>query len=123
MLHRGLDFHMLRVLCHECGWFRNIAHTGCSDGKRALVSLSRSSDPTHILHARVIEVPANRPLDEVLRENPAYRDLVSEAYENGLLALMSEFQPLLEGQSCPRCESTGKLELSQIQNLGAHVRY
>ena len=29
MLHQGLDFQTVRVLCKNCGWFRNIAHSGC----------------------------------------------------------------------------------------------
>jgi hypothetical protein len=101
MLHRGLDFQTVRVLCKGCGRVRNIAHSGCADGRRALVSVSWSDDPSHVLHARVVEVPEDRPLAEVLREHPEYRDLDEEAKRKGLIALEREFQPLLEGQSCP----------------------
>ena len=123
MLHLGLDFHTVRILCKGCGWFRNIAHSGCADGKRALVRIVKSPDPTHLLYAHVIEIPEERPLDEALRENPDYRDLVAEAHQKGLIAMEKEFLPLLAGQACPRCKVVGKLELSQLWNLGTHVRY
>jgi hypothetical protein len=123
MLHRGLDFQTLRVLCKGCGWYRNIAHGGCADGKRALVQISESSDPTHILHAKVLEVPEDLPLHDVLRDHPGFRDLVVEAHQKGLLRMESEFQPLLRSRACPRFKAIGKLELSQIGNLGSHVRY
>jgi hypothetical protein len=123
MLHQGLDFQTVRVLCQGCGWFRNIAHSGCADGKRALVSISRSVDRSHVLHAKVVEVPEERPLEEVLKEHVGYRDLVDEAHRKGLYPLMNEFQPLLDGQACPRCKLIGKLELDQILHLGSHVRY
>lgn len=123
MLHRGLDFHTVRVLCKGCGWFRNVAHSGCADGKRALVAISAANDPSHVLQAKVIEVSEDLPLDDVLRDHPGFRDLVHEAHEKGLIRMESEFQPLLHQQACPRCETVGKLELSQIWNLGSHVRY
>lgn len=123
MLHRGLDFQTVRVVCHGCGWFRNIAHSGCADGKRAIVSISKSPDPSHVLEARVLEVSEDLPLQEVLREHPDYRDLIEEAHRKGLYPLMKEFQPLLDGQACPRCKRVGQLELEQIWNLGSHVRY
>jgi len=123
MLHRGLDFHTVRVLCKGCGWFRNIAHSGCADGKRALVAISVADDPSHVLHAKVVEVSEDLPLDEVLRDHPGFRDLVHEAHEKGLLRMEREFEPLLHGQACPRCRTIGKLELNQIWNLGSHVRY
>jgi len=123
MLHRGLDFHTVRVFCKGCGWFRNIAHAGCADGKRALVAISASDNPSHILHAKVIEVSEDLPLDKVLRDHPGFRDLVHEACEKGLIRMESEFQPLLQGQACPRCGTVGRLELSQIWNIGTHVRY
>src|SRR5579862_154613 len=123
MLHKGLDFHTIRVLCKGCGWFRNIAHSGCADGKRALVAISVADNPSHVLRAKVIEVSEHLPLDEVLRDNPGFRDLVHEAHEKGLIRMESEFQPLLQGQFCPRCRTVGKLELSQYWNLGSHVRY
>lgn len=123
MLHRGLDFHTIRVLCKSCGWFRNIAHSGCADGRRALVSIARARDPSHVLHAKVVEVPEALPLGEVLRSHPGYRDLVSEAHEKGLFRMEDEFSPLVEDQRCPRCKNAGMLRLSQIWNLGSHVRY
>jgi hypothetical protein len=123
MLHRGLDFHTVRVLCKECGWYRNIAHSGCADGKRALVSISPSNVPSHVLHAEVVEVAEELPLADALRDHPGFRDLVHEAHEKGLLRMEAEFQPLLSGQPCPRCKAVGRLELSQLWNLGRHVRY
>jgi hypothetical protein len=123
MLHRGLEFHTVRVVCKGCGWYRNIAHSGCSDGKRALVLTSPSAEPSHVLHAKVTTVPEDLPLDEVLRDHPGFRDLVSEAHEKGLLSMEARFQHLLIGQACPRCKTVGKLELSQIWNLGTHVQY
>jgi hypothetical protein len=122
MLHRGLDFHTVRVLCKQCGWFRNIAHSGCADGKRALVAVERSADPTHVLHAKVIEVPEELPLVEALEAHPGYRDLVSEAHEKGLLRMEHEFAPLLKDEACPRCKTVGSLEM-QLWRLGQHVRY
>ena len=123
MLHRGLDFHTVRVLCKSCGWFRNIAHSGCADGKRALVSVTRAQDPSHVLHAKVIEVPEALPLQEALQSHPGYRDLVTEAHEKGLFRMEDEFAPLVGDQSCPRCKAVGMLRLSQLWNLGSHVRY
>ena len=123
MLHHGLDFHTVRVLCKSCGWFRNIAHSGCADGKRALVSVERSNDRSHVLRAKVIEVSETIPLTEALKEHPGFRDLVSEAHEKGLCRMEGEFAPLLHDQACPRCKTLGKLELSQLWNLGQHVRY
>jgi len=123
MLHQGLDFHTVRVLCKQCGWFRNIAHSGCSDGKRALVAVERSADPSHVLHAKIIEVPEELPLVEALESHLGYRDLVTEAQEKGLFRMESEFAPLLHDQACPRCQTVGGLQLSQLWNLGRHVRY
>jgi hypothetical protein len=123
MLRRGLDFHTVRVLCTGCGWFRNIAHSGCADGKRALVCIERSRDPSHVLHGTVIEVPESLPLSEALQAHPRYRDLVAEAHEKGLLQMEAEFSSLVIDQACPRCKQVGVLSLSQIRNLGGHVRY
>jgi hypothetical protein len=123
MLHRGLDFHTVRLLCKECGWHRNIAHSGCAVGKRALVHISVSDNPSHVLHAKVVEVPEDLPSDDALRDHPGFRDLVHEAHEKGLIRMEAEFQPLLSNQACPRCKTVGKLELRQIWNLGTHVRY
>ena len=123
MLHRGLDFQTVRVVCKNCGWFRIIGHSGCADGKRALLAIQRSADPSHVLHAVVIEVPEDVPLADVLEKNPGYRDLVFEAHQKGLIRMLSEFAPLLSDQACPRCKLIGKLELSQIHFMGRHVRY
>jgi hypothetical protein len=123
MLHPGLDFQSVRVLCKKCGWFRVIAHSGCADGMRALVKITRSKDPSHVLHADVAEIPEGKPLQEALAANPGFRDLVAEAHEKGLVAMEREFLPLLEHQACPRCQSIGLMELSQIHFHGRHVRY
>jgi hypothetical protein len=123
MLHRGLDFHTVRVLCKHCGWFRNIAHSGCADGKRALVRISRSDDPSHILHGEVVEVPEDANVAVEFERYPGFRDLDAEAHKKGLIAMEREFLPLLKDQVCPRCKAGGRLELSQIWNLGSHVRY
>jgi hypothetical protein len=123
MLHRGLDFQSVRVVCKGCGWCRIIAHSGCADGKRALVSISLSSDPSHVLHAKVVEVPKDLLLADALRDHPGFRDLVQEAHEKGLFRMQAEFQPLLIGQACPRCKTVGRLELSQTGGPGPHVRY
>src|SRR5262245_45447985 len=117
MLHPGLGFHTVRVLCKGCGWYRNIAHSGCADGKRALVQISTSDDPSHVLHAKVIEVAEDLPLEDVLRDHPGFRDFVHEAHEMGLLRMEAQFQPLLSERACPRCGMVGRLELSQIHNL------
>ena len=123
MLHRGFDFHTVRIVCKHCGWFRNIAHSGCADGNRALVLIQRSNDHSHVLQAKVIEVPESVPLADALASNPGYRDLVSEAHEKGLIRMEQDFAPLLNDQACPRCKTIGMLELSQQWNLGQHVRY
>src|SRR4051812_36404454 len=101
MLHRGLDFHIVRVVCKGCGWHRNIAHTGCADGKRALVQISSSEDPSHVLKAQVVEVSEALPLGDVLRDHLGFRDLVVEAHAKGLLRMEAEFQPLLASKACP----------------------
>jgi hypothetical protein len=123
LLHRGLDFKTVRVVCKGCGWYRNIAHSGCADGKRALVRVAASDDPSHVLHAQVVEVPKDLPLADALRDHPGFRDLVHEAHEKGLLRREAEFLPLLSGQACPRCNTVGRLELNQTGGSGRHVRY
>jgi hypothetical protein len=85
--------------------------------------VSRSADPSHVLCAKVREVPSTLPLDDVLKANPNYRDLVEEARSKGLHKMLKEFQPLLDGEECPRCHTIGELVLDQIWNLGEHVRY
>lgn len=119
----GIDTQTVRVLCKKCGWFRVIAHSGCSGGRRALVRIMRSHDPSHVLDADVIEVPEERPIDDALAANPGFRDLDAEAHEKGLCAMEHEFLTLFEGQACPRCHHVGQLELSQIHYIGRHVRY
>ena len=111
---KSLKFKTIRLLCRNCGWFRNLAQSGFAEGKRALVSLSQSGDPSHILKAKVLEVPIGQPLDEVFNEHPEYRDLDSEAHRKGWKVLIKEFQPMLAGQACPRCKLVDKLELGQI---------
>ena len=111
---KRLKFKTIRLLCRNCGWFRNLAQSGFAEGKRALVSLSQSGDLSHILKAKVLKVPIGQPLDEVFQEHPEYRDLDSEAHRIGLKVLMQEFQPWLTGQTCPRCKSIDKLVLDQI---------
>ncbi len=123
MLHVGFDFQTVRVLCTHCGWFRNIAHSGCSDGKRALVAVRRSKDPSHVLQAKVIEVAESIPLDEALEAHPGFRDLDAESHQKGLHPMLEEFDPLVADQACPRCTQTGKLRLDQIHMMGRHVRY
>ena len=123
MLHRGLDFHTVRVRCKRCGWFRNIAHSGCADGKRALVWITQSPDPSHILFAKVVEVAESIPLDEALRANPNYRDLVAEAHERGLFKMEADFDPLVSDRACPRCKHVGQLGVAQLLEGGTDVRY
>ena len=123
MLHPGLDFQSVRVICKKCGWFRVIGHSGCAEGKRALVKITQSKDLSHVLHAQVVEVSEDKPIQEVLAVHPGFRDLVTEAHEKGLFAMEREFLPLLEGRACPRCQSVGQLELSQIHFHGRHNRY
>jgi hypothetical protein len=119
----GIDTQTVRVLCKKCGCFRVIAHSGRSAGRRPLVKITRASDPSHVLHAEVIEIPEEQPIEEVMEANPGFRDLDAEAHEKGLSAVEREFLPLLEGQACPRCHQVGQLELSQIDYIGRHVRY
>jgi hypothetical protein len=87
------------------------------------VKISLANDPSHVLHAKVIEVSKDLPLSEELLDYPGYRDLAHEAHEKGLLRIQAEFQPLLSGQTCPRCKTLGILELSQIAGPHPHVRY
>ncbi len=111
---KSLKFKTIRLLCRNCGWFRNLAESGLAEGKRALVSLAPSGDPSHILKAKVLKVSIGQPLDEVFDQHPEYRDFDSEAHRKGLKVLLQEFQPLLVGQACPRCKSVDKLVLDQI---------
>jgi hypothetical protein len=83
----------------------------------------KSKDSSHVLHADVVEVPQERPVEEALTANPGFRDLDAEAHVKGLFAMEREFLPLLVDQSCPRCHQSGKLELSQLWTVGQHKRY
>jgi len=123
MLHHGLDFHTVRVICKHCGWERKIAHSGCADGKRALVNIFVAKDSSHVLEARIIEVSENIPLEKAQLDHAGFRDLVVEARQKGLYRMLDEFLPLLSNQSCPRCKMNGYLALDQIWNLGSDVRY
>ena len=123
MLHKGLDFHLVRIVCHHCGWYRNIAHSGCADGKRAIVRIARSHDPSHVLHAKVIEIPEGQIESTWKATYPDYHDLVKEAQEKGLLATMREYDTLLHEQPCPRCKQTNELKLEQFWTCAEHARY
>jgi len=76
-----------------------------------------------VLHGEVVEVPEDSDVATKLERHPGFRDLVAEAHEKGLVAMEREFLPLLHDQVCPRCKTGGCLELSQIWNVGSHVRY
>ena len=123
MIHKGLDFHVVRIVCHHCGWYRNIAHSGCADGKRAIVRVEKSKDPSHVLHAKVIEIPEEQSESEWKTRYPEYHDLVKEARKKSLLATMREYSPLLKNQTCPRCKQTHGLELEQFWDPTEHTRY
>src|SRR5688572_28676588 len=107
MLHEGLDFHVVRALCKGCGWHRVVAHSGTSDGKRALVKLSRASDPSHVVEASVVEIPEAMATADWTAQYPGFCDLVAEAYDKGLLAAMRNYSSLFAGQVCPRCNREG----------------
>ncbi len=122
MLHKGLDFHTLKVTC-SCGWFRNIAHSGCADGKRAIVKIIQSKDPSHVLYAKVKEISESLNNTDWKKQYPDFVGLFAEAYDKGLLSAMDEYSYLLEDKSCPRCKDTGQLKLEQECSLEQHVRY
>jgi hypothetical protein len=115
-------FKLFALSANNVGGFE-LSRIPVAPMESALVSISRSSDPTHVLHASVVEVPANQPIADALMAHPGFRDLEAEAHAQGLLAMQRSFDQLLNEQSCPRCKAIGKLELSQIQYLGQHVRY
>lgn len=69
------------------------------------------------------QVPETLPLANALQQHPGFRDMVVEASEKGLFRLEAEFLPLLDDQQCPRCHARNSLRLSQVWNLGTHVRY
>src|SRR5436190_303389 len=105
----GLEFCTVRVLCHNCGWFRNIGYTGVKDNVRAVIKIQKSKDSSHILHGKVLEFPADKTLEEISFMYPEYRDLNLEAHQKGLHATLREFNPLIEGSHCPRCKSEENL--------------
>lgn len=112
----GIEFCTVRVLCHACGWFRNIGYTGVKDNIRAVINIQRSKDPRHILHGKVLEFSAEQPLEEISSKYSGYRDLQAEAHREGLYNVMAEFNPLVEGASCPRCKKEGDLCIDSIMN-------
>ncbi len=119
----GYDFNTVRVLCNACGWFRNIGYTGLKGSVRAVIRIQRAKDPTHILHGKVLELPADKPMDEVAETCPGFRDLEAEAYRKGLFAAMAEFDALLADAICPRCKKGGRLCLSSIKEPGREIKY
>ena len=123
MLHKGLDFHIVRVVCHSCGWHRVIAHSGCADGKRAIIKIEGAKDISHVLQAKIIEIPEEQPKSEWKENHPDFRDLVEEAHEFGLYKTMDKFDDLLQDKKCPRCKKNGNIKLEQQWNLGEHANY
>jgi hypothetical protein len=123
MLRDEQDLNLVRIICQKCGWSRDLTRAGCSEGKRTLVAIERSKDPSHVLRANVIVVPEERPLIEVLQEHPGYCDFVREAYEKGLHRLTAEIDHLLQGQTCPRCKKPGGFTLGRTLSLKQHARY
>lgn len=119
----GLEFCTVRVLCHNCGWFRNIGYTGVKDNVRALIKIRKSKDSSHILHGKVLEFPAEKPLEEISTNNPEYRDLNFEAHQKGLYATMREFDFLFEGSYCPRCKKERNLCLESITFHGREIKF
>ena len=117
MPHQGSDFHTVRVVCKQCGWCRKVAHSGCSGGKRALLLVERSKDPTHVLYAKVVEVPEDLPVAEALATHSGYRDLAAEVLAKGLHQIQDELFPLFVDQACPRCKTAGRLELDHLWNF------
>ena len=119
----GLDFSTVRVLCHACGWFRNLGYTGVKGSVRSVIKVLRSNDPSHVLRAKVLEFPANKSLEEIASLHPDYQDLEVEAHEKGLFAMLDEFRPLLEGASCPRCKETHDLCVDATTYHGMEQRF
>ena len=122
MLHKGIDFHILRIFCSNCGWQRVIAHTGCAEGKRAIVKISTSKDSAHVLHAKVKEIPINQDKNIWSVKFEGYEDLLSKAHEVGLYKALEPYSNLLNGKSCPKCGKINDLNLSQEWKV-KHPRY
>ena len=129
----GYEFNIVRVLCHACGWQRKIGYTGIgwyrvtgstgSKDVRAVIRVEKSEDPRHILHGRVLEFPPHVPLEDIKAEYPEFRDLQAEAHEKGLIRMLEEFQPLVEGAQCPRCKKVAHLCLDSIGLHGEELKY
>ena len=123
MLRDGLDFHVVRAVCKACGWHRVVAHSGTSEGRRALVKLSKASDPSHVIEASVVEVAESMPTAEWKAQYPEFSDLVAEAHDKGLMAAMGSYSPLFDDRVCPRCKGEGRLELDQLWYFGRRPQY
>lgn len=119
----GYEFSTVRVLCHDCEWFRNIGYTCIKDNVRALIRISESRDASHILRGRVREFPVSESLENIFAVCPEYRDLESEAQRKGLFAMLDEFKPLLDKRLCPRCKKQGHLCLDSATFHGKEIRF
>ena len=119
----GLEFCTVRVLCHDCGWFRNIGYTGTKDNVRAVIKIQKSKDPSHILRGKVLEFSVEKSLEEIAVANPEFRDLNAEAHQKGLNATMNEFYPLIQDALCPRCKKEGNLCLESIVFHGREIKF
>ena len=122
MLHKGLDFYILRIFCSNCGWQRIIGHTGCANGKRAIIKISISKDSAHVLHAKIKEIPIS--LDKGIWSNQfkGYEDLVSKSHKEGLFKALETYSNLLNGKNCPKCGEINELNLVQ-EWKAKHPRY
>ena len=119
----GFEFSTVRVLCHDCGWFRNIGYTGIKDNVRALIRIRESRDASHVLHGSVLEFPISESLQSILAMHPEYRDLEAEAQKKGLFAMLDEFKPLLVSRCCPRCKKQGNLCVDSATFHGKEIRF
>jgi hypothetical protein len=119
----GFEFSTVRVLCQDCGWYRNIGYSGIKDNVRALIRISESRDPSHILHGSVLEFPISESLENILATHPDYRDLEAEAQRKGLFPMLDEFKPLLVSRCCPRCKKQGHLCLDSATFHGKEIRF
>lgn len=75
------------------------------------------------MHGKVLEFPADKPLEEISSLHPEYRDLNFEAHKKGLNATMREFTPLLEDSPCPRCKQGKNLCVESITFHGKEIRF
>jgi len=119
----GLEFCTVRVLCHNCGWFRKIGYTGIKDNIRAVIKIQKSKDPSHILQGKVLEFPVEKSLEEIAVTNPDFRDLDAEAHQKGLNSTMNEFNFLLQDALCPRCRQEGNLCLDSCVFQGREIKF